>query len=145
MHNSYVFNEYQIASILSRAILYSCLDAEWYFTSFNMDWVVLWTLVHAFSWSTFSLLLARKFQQVKLVFQHLQRKFFQWVHHIYLLALCYSKYVYHVICVIYTSKWKWYLIYCNGKSWLKSSRELDAHFTFIAFNKHEPLWLILWW
>ena len=31
------------------------------------------------------------------------------------------------------------VIYCNGKSWLKSSRELDAHFTFIAFNKHEPL------
>ena len=29
--------------------------------------------------------------------------------------------------------------YCNGKSWLKSSRELDAHLTFIAFNKHEPL------
>ena len=24
--------------------------------------------------------------------------------HIYLLALCYSKYVYHVICVIYASK-----------------------------------------
>ena len=32
-----------------------------------------------------------------------------------------------------------YFIYCNGKSWLKSSRELDAHFTFIEFNKHEPL------
>ena len=32
-----------------------------------------------------------------------------------------------------------YVIYCNGKSWLKNSHELDAHFTFIAFNKHEPL------
>ena len=31
------------------------------------------------------------------------------------------------------------VIYCNGKSWLKSSRELDAHFIFIAFNKDEPL------
>ena len=31
------------------------------------------------------------------------------------------------------------VIYCNGKSWLKSSRELDAHFTFIAFKKDEPL------
>ena len=31
------------------------------------------------------------------------------------------------------------VIYCNGKTWLKSSRELDAHFTFIAFNKDEPL------
>ena len=31
------------------------------------------------------------------------------------------------------------VIYCNGKSWLKSSHELDAHFTFIAFNKDEPL------
>ena len=32
-----------------------------------------------------------------------------------------------------------YVIYCIGKSWLKSCRELDAHFIFIAFNKHEPL------
>ena len=32
-----------------------------------------------------------------------------------------------------------YVIYCNGKSWLKSSRELDAHFTFIAFNKDEQI------
>ena len=36
-----------------------------------------------------------------------------------------------------------YVICYNGKSWLKSSREIDAHFTFIAFNKHEPLSLIL--
>ena len=27
------------------------------------------------------------------------------------------------------------VIYCNGKSWLKSSHELDAHFTFIALKK----------
>ena len=31
------------------------------------------------------------------------------------------------------------VIYCNVKSWLKSSHELDAHFPFIALNKHEPL------
>ena len=30
------------------------------------------------------------------------------------------------------------VICCNGKNWLKRSRELDAHFTFIAFNKDEP-------
>ena len=44
---------------------------------FNMDWLVLWTLMHAFRWSTFSLLLAQKFQQAKTSFQHLQPKFFQ--------------------------------------------------------------------
>ena len=32
-----------------------------------------------------------------------------------------------------------YVICCNGKIGLKSSRELDAHFTFIVFNKDEPL------
>ena len=32
-----------------------------------------------------------------------------------------------------------YVINCNGKSWLYSSHKLDAHFTFIALNKFEPL------
>ena len=32
-----------------------------------------------------------------------------------------------------------YVINCYGKSWLYSSHELDAHFTFIALNKPEPL------
>ena len=31
------------------------------------------------------------------------------------------------------------VICSNGKSWLKSSRELDTQFNFIAFNKDEPL------
>ena len=31
------------------------------------------------------------------------------------------------------------VIYSNGKSWLKSSHELDARLNFIALNKHEPL------
>ena len=33
-----------------------------------MDWLVLWTLLHAFRRSTFSLLLAQKFQQAKTCF-----------------------------------------------------------------------------
>ena len=32
-----------------------------------------------------------------------------------------------------------HVIYYNGKSWLNSSHELDAHFTFIALNEHDPL------
>ena len=32
-----------------------------------------------------------------------------------------------------------YVIDCHGKKLVKSSHELDAQFTFIAFNKHEPL------
>ena len=58
----------KIASVLSGAICYSCFDAEYYFTWFNIDWLVLWTLVHAFRRSTFSYLLAQKFQQVKTCF-----------------------------------------------------------------------------
>ena len=80
----------------------------------------------------------------KLVSQHLQPKFFQWVHHIYLLALCYSKYVYHVYCVIYISEFKCLCYWLSWEKLVKSSHELDAQFTFIAFNKHEPLWLKLW-
>jgi hypothetical protein len=63
-----LFNEYQFASVLSRAISYSCFDAECYFTLFNMDLLVLWKLMHAFRRSIFSLLLAQKFQQVKTCF-----------------------------------------------------------------------------
>lgn len=101
--------------------------------------------MHAFRWSTFSLLLAQKFQQVKTCFQHLQPKFFQWVHHIYLLALCYSEYVYHVILYhLYLWIKMLMLLIVMGKSWLYSSHELDAHFTFIALNEHDPLWLKLW-
>jgi len=93
--------------------------------------------MHAFRWSTFSLLLAQKFQQVKTCFQHLQPKFFQWVHHIYLLALCYSEYVYHVILYhLYLWIKMLMLLIVMGK--------LDAHFTFIALNEHGPLWLKLW-
>ena len=100
--------------------------------------------MHAFRLSTFSLLLAQKFQQAKTCFQHLQPKFFQWVHQIYLLDLCYSEYVYHDICIIYTSEWKCLCCWLLWKSWLYSSHELDAHFTFIALNEHDPLWLKLW-
>ena len=32
-----------------------------------------------------------------------------------------------------------YVIDCYGKSWSKSSHKLDAHFTFVALNKPEPL------
>ena len=32
-----------------------------------------------------------------------------------------------------------YVIDCHGKSWLKSSHELDTHFSFIALNEHDPL------
>ena len=77
--------------------------------------------------------------------QHLQPKLLQWVHHIYRLALCYSKYVYHVI-LFYIHLWikMFMLLIVNGKSWLYSSHKLDAHSTFIAFIKLEPLWLKLW-
>jgi len=80
----------------------------------------------------------------KLVSQHLQPKFFQWVHHIYLLALCYSKYVYHVILCYLISEFKCLCYWLSWEKLVKSSHELDAQFTFIAFNKHEPLWLKLW-
>ena len=101
--------------------------------------------MHAFRRSTFSLLLAQKFQQVETCFQHLQPKFLQWVHHIYLLSLCYSEYVYHVILYhLYLWIKMLMLLTVMGKSWLYSSHELDAHFTFIALNEHDPLWLKLW-
>ena len=63
-----LFNDYEFASVLSRAIFYSCFDVECYFTLLNMDWLVIWTLLHAFRGSTFSLLLAQKIQQVKTFF-----------------------------------------------------------------------------
>ena len=101
--------------------------------------------MHASRWSTFSLLLAQKLQQAKTCFQHLQPKLFQWVHHIYLLALCYSEYVHHDICVIYTSEWKCLCYWLQWKkNWLYSSHELDAQCSFICIIKLDPLWLRLW-
>ena len=127
----------QFASVLSRAILCSCFDAECYLTWFNMDWVVLWTLVHAFSWSTFSLLLTQKSQQAKKTcFQHLQSKFFQWVHYIYLLALCYSEYVYHVtLSYLYLWIKMLMLVIIMWKIWLNSSHTLLLH--LINMNHHD--------
>ena len=37
-----------------------------------------------------------------------------------------------------------YVINCYGKSWSYSSHKLDTHFTLIALNKSEALWLKLW-
>jgi hypothetical protein len=35
-------------------------------------------------------------------------------------------------------------IFVMRKSGLKAPMNLNAHFTFLALDKHEPLWLILW-
>ena len=47
-------------------------------------------------------------------------------------------------CVIYISEFKCLCYWLSWEKLVKSSHELDAQFTFIAFNKHEPLWLKLW-
>ena len=47
-------------------------------------------------------------------------------------------------CVIYTSELKCLCYWLSWEKLVKSSHEFDAHFTFIALNKHEPLWLKLW-
>ena len=89
---------------------------------------------------TFSLLLAQKFQQAKTCFQHLQPKFFQWVHHIYLLALCYSEYVYHDIFVIYTSEWK---CLCCWLLWEKLVIELSRTWCTLYFHCIDKTWPIV--
>ena len=101
--------------------------------------------MNAFRWSTFSLLLVQKFQQVKTCFPTPSTKVFP-VSPPYLpisfmlFQVCLSCYI--VLSILLN--WNAYVIDCYGKIWLKSSHELDAHFTFIALNKHEPLWLKLW-
>ena len=60
----------------------------------------------------------------KTCFQHLQPKFFQWVHHIYLLALCYSEYISCYFELSIPLNLNAYVIDCYGKSWLKSSNTL---------------------
>ena len=105
-----------------------------------MDWLVLWTLMHAFRRSTFSLLLAQKFQQAKTCCPTPSTKVFP-VSPSYLpisfmlFRGCLSCYIVLFIPLNENA----YVVDCHGKSWLKSSHELDAHFTFIALNEHEPL------
>ena len=95
--------------------------------------------MHASRWSSLSLLLAQKFQQVKTCFQHLQPKFSsESTISTYQLYAIPSMFIMLFVLSLLLNE-NDYVIYCIGKSWLKSSRELDAHLTFIAFNKNEPL------
>ena len=76
----------------------------------------------------------------KLVSQHLQPKVFP-VSPPYL-PISFMLFQVCLSCYIVLSTFlnlNAYVIDCYEKSWLKSTHELDAHPTFIALNKHEPL------
>ena len=57
----------------------------------------------------------------------------------YLLALCYLSMFIMLFVLSTPLNENDDVIYGNGKSWLKSSHELDAHFTFYCIQKDESL------
>ena len=101
--------------------------------------------MHAFRWSTFSLLLAQKIPTSKNLFPTPSTKVIL-VSPPYLplsfvlFQVCLSCYI--VLSIPLNENV--YAINFYGKSWLYSSHKLDAHFTFTALNTSEPLWLKLW-
>ena len=90
-----------------------------------MDWLVLWTLMHAFRRSTFSLLLAQKFQQVKTCFPTPSTKVFP-VSPPYL-PISFMLFQVCLSCYIVLSTFlnlNAYVIDCHRKNWLKALTNL---------------------
>ena len=82
-----------------------------------MDWLVLWTLMHAFRRSTFSLLLAQKFQQVKTCFPTPSTKVFP-VSPPYIPISSISSMFIMIFVLSIPLNENAYVVDCYGKSWL---------------------------
>ena len=102
-----------------------------YFTLFNMNKLVLWTLMHASRWSKFLPLLAQKFPTSINLFPTPSTQVFPVSHHIYLLIP--SMFSMLFVLSMFSNEIN-YVIYYDGKSWLNSSHELDAHFYYHSTN-----------